>query len=131
MIGKHMITHWSSTQSVIALSSAEAELNALVKLTSEALGIKNTMAEHGKDYSIIALTDSSASNGILHREGCGKVKHLETRQLWLQGHVADKRLEVKKIPREINCADALTHHWTGKDGFRHLEKIGLAWKEKE
>ena len=129
MIGRHMITHWSSTQSIIALSSAEAELNALIKLSSEASGIQNTLKEHGQVYKIVALTDSSASNGMLHREGCGKVKHLETRQLWLQGHVAGKKIEVKKIPREINCSDSLTHHWSSKDGERHLTKVGLLWKD--
>ena len=128
MLGKHLISHWSSTQSVIALSSAEAELNALVKMTSEALGIKNTLLELGRMYSIVTLTDSSASHAILHREGCGKVKHLETRQLWVQSYVEDKRVIVKKIPREINCADSLTHHWSATDGIKHLAKIGLIWR---
>ena len=128
MIGCHMITHWSSTQSIIALSSAEAELNALIKLASEALGIQNTLKEHGQIYKIVALTDSSASDGMLHREGCGKVKHLETRQLWLQGHVAEKKVEVKKIPREINCSDCLTHHWTNKDCEKHFKRVGLMWR---
>ena len=124
-----MITHWSSTQSIIALSSAEAELNALVKLASEALGVRNMFSEHGKEFMIVALTDSSASNGILHREGCGKVKHLEARQLWLQGHVEDKKIDVQKIPREINCADCLTHHWSIADGSKHLDKMSLFWKD--
>ena len=124
-----MIAHWSSTQSIVALSSAEAELNALVKLASEALGVRNMFYEHGKEFTIIALTDSSASNGILHREGCGKVKHLEARQLWLQSHVEDKKIDVQKIPREVNCADCLTHHWSIADGSKHLEMMKLFWPE--
>ena len=90
MSGCHTLAHWSSTQTVVALSSAEAELNSVVKMISEALGMKNTFEAMGKMKRIIVKTDSSACNGILHREGCGKVKHLETRQLWTQAHVSSK-----------------------------------------
>ena len=76
MFGKHLITHWSSTQTTVALSSAEAELNALVKAVSETLGIKNMLKWSGRNSSVEVFTDSSAANGIVHRTGCGKVKHL-------------------------------------------------------
>ena len=82
-----------------------------------------------KESPVELETGSSAANDMVHRTGCGKVKHLETRQLWLQGHVAERAIDVQKIPLEINCADSLTHHWTVKDGTRHLEKVGLVWKE--
>ena len=45
MMGKHMLSHWSSTRSVVALSSAEAELNALIKIASEAVGLWNTLLD--------------------------------------------------------------------------------------
>ena len=128
MLGKHLIAHWSSTQSVVALSSAEAELNALVKMFSETLGLRNTFLEMGRKVEIEIFTDSSASKGIVQREGCGKVKHLEARQLWIQGHVASKEVEVIKIPREKNSSDCLTHHWSAVDGYKHLSKVGLVWK---
>ena len=38
-IGTHFIKSWSKNQSVIALSSAEAELYAIIKTASETLGI--------------------------------------------------------------------------------------------
>ena len=74
MLGKHTIAHWSSTQSVVALSSAEAELNALVKMISEALGLKHVMTAMCMDLEIEVKTDSSACKGIVQRKGCGKVK---------------------------------------------------------
>ena len=77
---------------------------------------------------ILMQTDSNSAKGICYRLGYGKVKHLETRQLWLQSHVADKRIIVKKIPREVNFSDVLTHHWNGKDGERHLTGVGLRWR---
>ena len=125
MIGKHTLMHWSSTQATIALSSAEAELNAAVKMISEGLGVKHMYEIMDKEKTVKVKTDSTACSGILHREGCGKVKHLETRQLWVQSHVAEKDVEVQKVSREKNPSDCLTHHWSAVDGQRHFYTIGL------
>jgi len=67
---------------------------------------------------------------IVSRVGCGKVKHLEARQLWIQEAVRRKVLVVKKVGREINIADALTHHWASADGLKHFTKAGLAWRQR-
>ena len=109
VLGEHLIAHGSSTQSVISLSSAEAELNALVKMFSESLGLRSTMQDMGKRMRIEIFNDSSGSKCIVQRIGCGKVKHLETRQLWIQEHVNSKDVKVSKIPREYNASDCLTH----------------------
>jgi len=128
LLGKHLISHWSSTQTVIALSSAEAELNAVVKIVSETLGVRNLFKSMNKEKQIIIKTDSSACNGIVHREGCGKVKHLEVRQLWVQDLVGEKVVRIQKVPREYNCSDCLTHHWSAVDGLKHFQNIGLEFK---
>jgi len=128
LFGKHLLSHWSSTQTVVALSSAEAELNATVKIISEALGVRNLFRAMGQEKKIVVKTDSSACNGIVHREGCGKVKHLETRQLWVQELVARKDVDVKKIPREFNSSDCLTHHWSAVDGAKHFHNVGLEFR---
>jgi len=97
MLGSHMLAHWSSTQSTIALSSAEAELNALVKAVSETMGIlKYAEGDGEKGFKARILTDSSAAKGIVHRVGCGKVKHLEARQLWVQDAVRRRSLKLRK-----------------------------------
>jgi len=114
----------------VALSSAEAELSALVKAISESLGIMNMLKDMGKQHSCSVFTDSSAANGIVHRLGAGKIKHLEARQLWVQNVVCEKELSVKKIPRDLNIADALTHNWSLVDGSKHFSKAGLIWRAK-
>ena len=128
MMGKHPITHWSSTQATSALSSAEAELNAIVKAISESLGIKNLLQSMGREMEIEVMTDSSAAKGIVHRTGCGKVKHLEARQLWVQEVVENKETKVVQVSRTINWADAVTHHWSAVDGIKHLSELGMAWR---
>ena len=125
MLGSHTIHHWSSTQSVVALSSAEAELNAIVKSISEVLCVLHMAEECGTKLQGEVCTDSSAANGIVHRQGCGKVKHLECRQLWVQEVVSSGTVAVKKIPRDANPGDALTHYWSAADGEKHFAKMNV------
>ena len=84
MRGSHLLLHWSRTQQTVALSSGEAELNAALKGGSEALGFQDMCDELEDDVIIHMYGDSTASRGILHREGKGRIKHLHVRQLWLQ-----------------------------------------------
>ena len=123
--GRHLIAHWASTQATVAPSSGEAELNAIVKGASETIGILNMMRACGLEIHGCIQTDSSAANGIAHRRGCGKVKHLEARQLWIQDVVMSREIKVKKIPRDENHSDALTHHWLGHEGMKHFPAVGL------
>ena len=60
-------------------------------------------------------TDASAARGVILRQGVGKVRHLQVKQLWLQENVAAGELTIVKIPRANNCADALTHPWGAND----------------
>ena len=91
MYGSCLVAHWSRTQVSVALSSAEAELNAAVKAACEAIGMKQLCGHLGMPVTIKMFGDSSAMKGTLSRKGSGKVKHLETRQLWLQEHIASKK----------------------------------------
>lgn len=123
MKGTHCLSHWSRTQQLISLSSAEAELNASIRAGQEGLGIKHFSEEIGNPHRALVLGDSSASHGINMRSGSGRVNHLSIRQLWLQERVQMGHLTVKKIPREENCADAMTHHWVAKDSATHFAKM--------
>ena len=39
------------------------------------------------------------------------MKHVETKQLWLQEIIRRSELVYSKIPRSVNSADLLTKHW--------------------
>ena len=120
---------WSSNQSVIALSSGEAEYYAALKGASQALGFKAMLADLGVAAKIILYTDSSAARGIIHRAGLGKLRHLETGYLWLQAAVQNKRLEIRKGKAIENPADLLTKHLSATDMFKHLECLGFSPEE--
>ena len=122
--GQHLIQHWSKLQSTIALSSGEAELNAAVKGTSEVIGFKEMLEDLRIDVKIKIETDASVCKTILLRHGCGKIKHLSTKQLWVQGAIESYGIRVVKVPRLANPADLLTHSCSREDHERHLRCLG-------
>ena len=87
MLGKYCLKTWSPTQASVALSSAEAEFYAMIEATSQAKGVVTVMMEMGFNISapIHLFTDSSAAKSFVSRQGLGKMKHLEIRNLWLRG----------------------------------------------
>lgn len=87
MWGHHLIKSWSSTQSVVALSSAEAELYALLKTACQALGVASLASDFGIELEVIVNSDSSAALAITQRHGLRKLRHINVQWLWLQDQV--------------------------------------------
>ena len=97
---------------IIAINSdqksdrAGERLNSVVKGISEAIGLRELLQE----ILLVTVTirihvDASACKWMLLRHGTGKVKHLTTKQLWVQGAVQAYDIEVLKVPRAENSAD--------------------------
>ena len=125
MKGCHALTWWSRKQARVALSSCEAELNALCKAVAEGLLISHVCLLFGECDGMVLLTDSSAAKGVVLRSGVGKLKHLSVKQLWLQEVIANGQASVQKVARERNPADSLTHEWVQKDS-RFFDSVGFA-----
>ena len=87
MWGSHLVKSWSSTQSVVALSSGEAEYYGMVKGASVELGLQSVLKDFNIDCGITLKSDASAAIAISNRRGLGKVRHIEVCQLWLQDKV--------------------------------------------
>ena len=60
-------------------------------------------------YEIEIKMDNSATHAFFHRRGVGRMKHIDSRILWLQDLIAAGGVRLKKIPRTQNLADMLTH----------------------
>ena len=73
MHGNHYIKSWSKTQAFVALSSAESELYAIVKASSETLGLMNTIRDMNKHFNSALFSDASAALGFVQRQGLGKL----------------------------------------------------------
>jgi hypothetical protein len=123
--GEVAVRAWSGNQAVIALSSGEAEYYAALKGASSALGFQSMLRDLGMEASITLFTDSSATRGIIHRAGLGKLRHLETGYLWLQAAVKSKKLQVRKVLGTENPADLLTKHLSASDMWKNLERLSM------
>ena len=94
-----------------ALSSAEAELYAMVEGVMRAKGLTLLAQElgMGEVADVVRIgTDSSAAKSFVSRRGLGKMRHLQIRDLWLQKEVVDGLLEVEKLAGTENPADLMT-----------------------
>jgi hypothetical protein len=79
MRGKHVLKAYSKMQANIALTSGEAELYAMVKASTDALGVVSMIADWGTHTKGRVWADASVALGIVGRKGLGKVRHLESK----------------------------------------------------
>ena len=125
MHGSHIIKSWSSNQAVIALSSGEAEYYSLVKAASMSIGLRSLSVDLGVEFGlpIVLKSDASAAIGIANRVGLGKIRHIETNQLWLQSKVNSKDLLIEKVGTDENLSDALTKPVDSKTMQYHISGV--------
>ena len=114
MRGSHHIKSWSVTQKRVTLSSAEAELAALVKAAAETIGILQMAQGLGDEVAAEVFVDSSAALSVAQKKGSGKMRHVRIGQLWIQEVAEAEELRLRKVKGEENPADLGTKHLTKK-----------------
>ena len=108
MRGTHCLKSWSSTQKFVTLSSAEAELMAAVKASTEAIGMCQLAADWDVHLHASILVDSSAALAVVARRGNGKLRHVKVGHLWVQEKATAGELVYRKVRGELNPADLFT-----------------------
>ena len=124
LIGNHCVKTWSCTQGPIALSSAEAEYYSMAK------GVQTVAREIGlllsSSVPISLFTDSSAARSFVSRRGLGRMRHVATRELWLQEEVLSRRMVVNKVHGEVNPADLLTKYLGHQAISKHVKALSIS-----
>ena len=110
MMGSHCLKSWSSTQSVVSLSSGESEYYGIVRGAAQGFGMRSMWDDLGISVKLVVNTDASAAKGIAMRKGLGKVRHIKVNQLWAQDRVQRGELEIRKISTNDTLADVLTKY---------------------
>ena len=106
----------SRGQASVALSSCEAEVIASSEGIKEALLLQEVLLLAGLGHYVIEVKmDSSAAHAFFHPRGVGRMKHIDSRVLWLQDLIAAGGVKLKKIPRTQNLADMLTDTPSAKE----------------
>ena len=127
--GRHYIKSWSTTQKTIALSSGEAELVAIVKMSTELLGIIQLMNEWNHKVEAEVLADSTTALAVVNRKGNGKMRHVRIGKLWIQQKREDGELKYEKVLGTKNPADMMTKHIKAADIEVQLERMGMRTEE--
>ena len=131
--GAHFLRHMSTMQTVVGLSSAEAEFYALTRGACTAMGTQSFLADWSLQTEIVLYSDSSAARAATQRKGLGgKLRHLQTRHLWLQSHVAMGTVKLRCVLGVKNPADVLTkalpqatlRSWSEHLGQRWIAELG-------
>ena len=113
---------YSKTMAILALSSGESELAAVVKGAGEGLGFQSSLRDFNLDIPLELHSDATAAIGMCKREGLGRVRHLSTSDLWIQQLVRHNRIRLYKCPSADNPADICTKG-LGRDRIIALMQI--------
>jgi hypothetical protein len=121
----HCLKSWSSTQPIQALSVAEAEYYALVEGATRGIGMQSMLSEMGHKVRIELQTDSSSAKSFASRKGLGKMRHLDTKVLWVQDQVSKRKLVLNKVLGVENPADVMTKYHSLASMARVLDPFNV------
>ena len=125
MLGNCCIKHWSKTQTTISLSSGEAELHGIAQGAAQALGLQSLLKDAGWHVDVHLHSDATAAIGIARRKGLGKIRHLDTTDLWIQDKIRSKKMTLSKVLGVENMADALTKYVDKNTMVSALARMGI------
>ena len=132
--GGSLISSQSKTQEGLpALSSGEAELRAAGQTVTMMIYIRHLMEQF--DIEVVGIPklwlDSNAAIQHVQRLGPGRLKHLETRALFIQQLAERRFVEVSFVLGVSKPADILTKYLTQEIMNSHLDTIGLVHKDTD
>ena len=125
MRGTRCLKHWSRVQSVVALSSAEAELHAGVRTAGEVLSVQALAEDFGMRLRAKVLMDANAAIAIMTKEGLSKIRHVETKWFWTQEALRRERFVLEKVGTKDNLADVFTKRLDAKTAEDLLGSAGF------
>ena len=85
----------------------------------------------GYEKKPVLAIDAKATEHILHRQGIGKLKHIDVAYLWIQDEVRSQRLRVRRIRSEDNVADLGTKPLSKAVIAKHCITLGYVNMSQE
>ncbi len=112
MLGGTPIVWISVQQTTVALSSTEAELNALREVTKQVLWTRNVMSELGilRQQVVPIFEDNSSAILLVHNPNVNSVnRHTDISHKFITENILQfKTISVNFIPSQLNLADLFT-----------------------
>jgi len=127
--GSHMIDCSVAKQSLVALSSGEAEFYGIVRAVATAKQTSQILEQIGTKAGVTIASDSSAARGMCARTGSGKVRHLSIKELWIQEAYRNKEFDLVSVDTLLNWADIGTKAHTTERLTSLLKQMPLRLRE--
>ena len=105
LLGSHTLKVYTRKQLIIARSSAEAELYATALGAAESKGNVSLLKDLDYEMKPVLATDAKATEAIFHRQGIGRLTHVDVAYLWMRDEIRSKRLRVRSVNSEEHVAD--------------------------
>ncbi len=129
MLAGAAISHSSKLQSIVALSTCEAEYVAMCEAGKEAVWLGYLLAELGfrkRSIPVTLYADNQGSialsnNPEFHR----RTKHIDVRFHWIREAVSMKQLKIIYIPTAEMAADGLTKGLPAPGFLEFRRMIGM------
>ena len=112
-------------QDVITISSGESEFYGFGSVCLDSKLIRDMFLWFGFKVEWSVATDSSSAKGMALRQGVGKVRHMDTRALWVQQAVLKLGLKAKKVCGRDNPADIGTKAHSSEEHERLCHLVGV------
>ena len=127
-IGDCVVSWFSKKQTIVALSSTEAEYVALSELAKEILWMRELCTEIGQELigpTTIFEDNKSAiaiANDPVHH---GRVKHIQVKVHFFRDHLKKGHLKLEYISTENQVADLLTKPLPAVQHLKLAQEMGL------
>ena len=122
-IDQFLLTSECRGQGTVALSSGESELYALGALLAELIFAQGILKEIGLSFLTHARADSSTARAGATKQGASrKMKHIQTRFLFIQDLVFRKLLTMSSVKTDVNPSDIGTKA-LGRERFYKLRSM--------
>ena len=106
MVNGMVVASSSRGQKSVSLSSAEAELNALVSSAADGIYLRRRLEfRTEEEVAHCCMVDDSAALHLCHRRGPGKLRHVSGKLLWIQDAALQEQLKVMPVGTVKNVAD--------------------------
>ncbi len=121
MLGRHCVGNSSNIQSTIGFSSGESEWYGLAKGSAADLGLLSTL----RDGGIGCVVGQLGGERILVRQGLGRMRHVQTRCLWVQERAREGHLKVLPVRGKNSLADFFIKAVNGVLREKNLRMLGF------
>ena len=122
-VDQFLLTSECRGQETVALSSGESSMYALGALSAELIFAQAILKEIGLSFLIHARAESSTARAVATKQRASrKMKHIQTRFLFIQGLVFRKFLSMSSVNTDVNPSDIGTKA-LGRERFHRLRSM--------